>query len=561
MEKASGPNTSAFTPQRHDIGGAEPTAGLGNVSGHENALFFLEKEPFAEVSQRRASAAGLVSLGWRERPQLSEHLAWLLEHETDALTVCSLYQAVLATHPESWTLLDWQRRLLETTPFSLLKTVVVDGLLSEGLLHVDTAEGQALIKTLDPSQVDHRALLTEHLWLIGQTDGRTTDEVVALLRPDAPMADKVAGVRIVRFSNDEHINEQALPALYDLFRAERHAGLSLKIGQTLVHKRGYSVDLDMAAFFIRAFYDDGAPAASNALASIFFSVESFLLDDCFQDKRPPSAVSAALLSRFSPSALPAAGAAVANALAALSIDPSNSLVAFASTAALQASGHDSTEGARLVVVTAKAGEDPVARALAIRVLAEKPRALLPLLNDLKALVVATQTDPRVRRAASHALVNSRRSGLPVRMPEVIDLHFRYLTQAPFDHFADALHSSDISDQARHFLKRFAQNIDAIGSEEARRSAFYLMSNSFSFGLDEAFEPHWPQVVGLMLRALDEPGHGELHYMIFWNMLNDVVIPEPAASVFERGLKDRLKTVPFENRSRELIEGWLGKRRR
>jgi hypothetical protein len=290
---------------------------------------------------------------------------------------------------------------------------------------------------------------------------------------------------------------------------------------------------------------------------VFYGVEGFLMDSFMRGESRHSMLTDALLASFSPARLPPDGAAIIEALTFISTDVANPFAAFAATAALGATHQPNDAGTQLVLDTARNGADPVACALAIRVLGQQPRALLPLSDVLKGRAVAPDTDPRVRRAAFHALINTHQSGLPTQIPEVIDLYFRYLTEAPFDHFGDALHGSDVGKNPEHYLSRFAENFAAIGSASARQAAFNMISSPFGFGIAPEFQPHWSQVVQLMLKALDNPRDGNLHYSIFWDMLHEVEVPDDAATVFARGLKDRLGRVKYTKRSRALIDGWLG----
>jgi hypothetical protein len=547
-----------FTPQRHELHGPDAAPGFDTLGDRENALLGIEKELHLDVAKRRMLAAVLTGLGWRKTPHLAEHLAWLLARETDALTAYSLYGAVLATHPQRWTLHTWQLELLRTTPFAMMRTVILDDLLSEGLVDVDSAEGKAVLALLDMANPEHRALVTEHRWLVGDTATCDIREVVALLQPSASMPEKIAGTRIIQFSDDPRLETHALPQLAALFRVERHPGLSLKIVDTFVRKRQFQIDPDMIAFLIRAWHGDGIPASKTGMGSVFHGVEGFLMDSFMRGEQRQSTLTDALLASFAPVRLPPDGTAVIEALTVISTDVTTPFAAFAATAALGAIRQPNDAGTQLVLETARSGEDPVARALAIRVLGTQPRALLQLIDVLKERVVAPDADPRVRRAAFHALINTHQSGLPTRIPEVIDLYFRYLTEAPFDHFGDALHGSDVGKEPELYLRRLGENLGAIGSASARQAAFNMISNPFGFGIAQEFAPHWAKVVQLMLRALDNPRDGDLHYSIFWNMLNDVAVPEGAAAVFASGLKDRLARVKYTKRSRGLIEHWLGR---
>lgn len=550
-----------FSPQRYEIGGTDPQPGLDTLGDHQNTLAVIEQELHLEVGKRRAIAASLAGLGWRwrETPHLAEHLAWLLSRETDALTAYSLYRAVLATHPERWHLFDWQRDLIGTTPFALLRTAIIDDLSGEGALDVKSEEDKALTALLDMANPEHRALMAEVNWLAGNSAQAGVDTVVSMLQPAASMPEKVAAMRIVQFASDARLEEKAVPALLALFRIERHPGLSLKIADTIVRKHGYRIDLETIAFFIRAWHADQMPASRIAMGSMLFGVEGFLLDKFMEGEQRSSALTDALLAQFSPARLPADGAAIVASLTAISIDGTHPLAAFAATATLQATGHPHAAGAQLVLHMAEREQDPANRAFAIRVLGEQPRALLPLLDTLKALAVAPNTDARVRRSAFHALVNTRQSALPTEAPEVIDLYFQYLTSAPFEHFADAVHGSDVAKAPEHFLVRFAENFDAIKSEAARQAAFNLLAAPFAFGIDTAFQPHWDKVVALMLRALDTPADGDLHYTLFYNLLHDVAVPEGPAALFAEGLKARLARVAYTERSRGLMEAWLSSR--
>jgi hypothetical protein len=549
-------NSQRFTPQRHEIGAADAAIGMDNLEAHENALRDIEKEIHIATSARRAIAAGLTGIGWRESHHLSEHLAWLLERETDALTAYSLYRAVINTHPQRWTITPWVHQVLKTTPFPMLRAVILDELFDEGDIDLESSEGQALLAQLDTENPDHQALLAEHLWLIDADTKCPIDDVIGMLDVQASMPQKVAAMRIVQFTSDPELDQRAMPALMALFARERHNGLSLKIGDILVRKHGFKIDLDAIAFFIRAWHSDGILTAKIAMGSMLFGVEDFLMDNFFRGEQRQSALTEALLGAFSPTRLPTDAASVVDALTALSTDITNPLAAFAATAALAETGYPHTAGRQVVLHTAKTGADPLARALAIRVLGQQPKALQPLLGELRALCVATDTDPRVRRAAFHAMVNTEQSGLAVKSKEVIDLYFQYLREAPFVHFGDALHGSDIEPVASYFLECFSQSIEKIKSEQARQAAFNLISSPFGFGIATEFEPHWPAVIQLMLTALDQPKHGELHYTIFWNMLHDVVVPKRAAAAFGKGLHQRLTQIKYTRRTRGLIEDWL-----
>ncbi len=529
---------------------------MDSLGDHENALAALESELHLSVCQRRTMAASLMGLGWRKTAHLSEHLAWLLSRETDALTAYSLYQTVMSTHPERWTLTSWADEVLRTTPFSLLRTAILDDLMGAVSIDFESTEGQALMALLDKANPEHRALLAEHLWLADADSKCPIAEVVDMLRVLASMAEKVAATRIVQFADKPPLDESALPALMALFRVECHPGLSLKIADILVRKHNFRVDLEMLAFFIRARHQDGIAAAEMAMGSMLHGVEGFLTDSFLLGEPRKSALTQALLAAFSPARLPADAASVVDALVAISIDINEPFAAFAATAALAATNHHSDAGRRLVLQMAQKGGDPVARALAIRVLGQQPKALLPLLNELKALTVAVDSDPRVRRAAFHALVHTQQSGLPVQITQVIDLYFQYLREAPFTHFGDAMYGSNAAQAPAHFLAQFTESLGLIPSEPARQAAFNILCNPFGFGVSPEFKPYWTQIIPLMLAALDKPRHGGLHYTIFWNLLHEVALPEHAVNTFRQGLAERLKRVKYTKRTRGLIENWL-----
>lgn len=545
-----------FIPRRYEIGGADPAMGMDKLEAYENALRDMEKEVHIATSARRVIAAGLVGIGYRESPQLAEHLAWLLERETDALTAYSLYRAVMSTHPEYWKLTSWVNKTLQTTPFPLLRAVILEELLSEARVDFDDPEGQAQLALLDQAQPDHRALLAEYLWLGGSDSKCPVDEVVSMLRLDASMPEKVAAMRVFQFTDDVQLDERAWPALMRLFRAEKHVGLSLKIADILVRKHHFRLNLDLLTFFLRARLEDGVVAAETAMVSMLFGVEDFLMDNILPDESRKSALTKALLSFFAPERLPSDAKSVVDALTVICTDITEPFAAFAATAALAETGHSHEAGRQFVFQTAQSCDEPVARALAIRVLGKQPQALLPLQDELKALTVAPGTDPRVRRAAFHALVYREQSGLSVKMVEVIDLYFQYLREAPFAQFADAVHVSDVAQEPAHFVARFAESLALIPSQAARQAAFHLISNPFGFGLDQSFKAYWDQIVALMLIALDNPRHGDLHYAIFWNMLHEVAVPKRAAMVFSKGLKERQTHIKYTQRTRRLIEDWL-----
>lgn len=550
-------DTYAFTPQRYEIGGANVALGMEDLEAYENSLRDMEQEIHAATGGRRAIAARLIGIGWRETHQVAEHLAWLLERETDALTAYSLYHAVMATHPESWTITSWVQQVFKTTPFPILRTVILEDMFNEGSVNFDAAEDRDLMALLDSKYPQHRALLAEHQWLAGGDSKCPLNDVIDMLSAQASMAEKVAALRIVQFTSDAELDQRALPALMALFRVEQHAGLSLKIADVLVRKHSFNIDLETLAFFVRTWHADGIVAAKTGMKLMLFGTEGFLMDDFFQGEQRKSALTEALLAAYSPSRLPENEASIVDALHVISADLADPFAAFAATAALGAVGQPLEGGIdTLLFQTAKSGVDPVGRALAIRVLGQQQKALLPLLDELKSLCVAAHTDSRVRRSAFHALVNTRQSGLAIKKEEVIDLYFQYLREAPFSYFADALHGSDVAHAASYFLKIFAESIKTIDSESARAAAFNLLSNSFGFGVSSDFERYWPQVIELMLAALDQSAHGDLHYTIFWNLLHEVDVPEKAAGAFSKGLKDRLSRIEYTQRTRDLIQEWL-----
>ncbi len=106
------------------------------------------------------------------------------------------------------------------------------------------------------------------------------------------------------------------------------------------------------------------------------------------------------------------------------------------------------------------------------------------------------------------------------------------------------------------MARLTESFGAIGSQSARQAALQLVLNPFAFGIEKAFEPFWMQIIHVMLKALDNPRHGNLRYTIFWNLLHDVDVPQPAAIEFAKGLTDRLARVKYTKRTRGLIEHWL-----
>jgi hypothetical protein len=553
------PEDAPFVPQRHTALGADAAPGMQALDESVvNRLLDLERELLLETSSRRAMAATLPGLCAQATAHLAEHLAWLLEREPDALTALSLYRAVLATHPMDWTIWAWKDQVLRTTPFPLLRSALLADLLAKAELDLESEDGQALLALLDMGDPEHRAQVAEHRWMVSDPSKCNVSDLVAMLQPSASMPEKLAAVRVMHFMNEPDLDAQGVPALRALFRVEQHPGLSLRLAETIVKKHGYKVNLELLAFLIRARLGDGVAAAEQALGSHLFGSEGYLLDNftCLGEERSVH-LATALLARFSASHLPESASAVAQALTDISVDIGSPLAAFAATAALQEARLPSAAaGAELVRSAARASPDPVTRALAIRVLGQQPRALLPILDDLKALAVASDTDPRVRRSAFHALVNRHQSALPTKMREVIDLWFQYLREAPFEHFADAMHGSDVAKESAHFVAQFSASFEAIASESARQAAFQLIQEPFGFGIATEFEAHWDGVVALMLRALDRARHEQLHYFIFWNLLHGVPMPARASNIFATGLKARLERMKYPKRSRQLIEGWL-----
>jgi hypothetical protein len=542
-----------FKPQRHDLSSADEL-GLADLDEKfVNAATVLADDHHLEVGKRRMVAAIFGSMPWRETPHVAEHLAWLVEREPDALAACSLYFGVIAAHPSAWTIWEWKHHLVQTTQLPLLRTAVMGNLIGEAELDFESDEGRSLLALMDPSDPEQRTFIVEQQWLVGEPL-RDVAEIIAMLAPHAAMPEKYAAIRIMRFSDDPRLAEHALGVLRELFGVESHSGLSLRIADALVWKSNFRLDLDLIAFVIETFHRSGVAAGEVALASMLYGVEGFLMDSFSSGEESTNTLTKALLGAFrSHDHVDASD--IVKALTELSVDSSNAQAAFAATAALEELREPNTPGVQLVLDTARQSSDATARALAIRVLARKPRGLLPLLDELTALAVDANTDPSVRRSAFHAMLDHD-AGLGVTVKRVIDLYFQYLREAPFDHFGDALSSSDAAKVPAHFLHRFAESLDDIGSEAAREAAFRLVADTFSFGVQEEFAPHWDAIAGLMLRALEKSRHGQLHYFLFWNMLNDVSVPVPAAATFAAGLRDQLGRVKHTKATRGLIENWL-----
>jgi len=548
-----------FVPQRRPQLFADAAPGMETLDeAVANLLATLERELMLETSARRAMAATLPGLGSRSTAHLAEHLAWLLEREPDALTALSLYRAVLATHPMYWKIWAWTDQVMRTTPFPLMRSALLADRMAAAGLDLESEDGLARLALLDMADPEHRAQLEEYRWLVSDPSKCEMSDLIAMLQPSASMPEKLAALRVMHFMSEPDLDAQGVPALLALFRVEKHPGLSQRLAETIVKKHGFKVNLALLAFLICARLRDGVSAAEEAMASHLFGNEGFLLDKLtYLGEERSAHLATALLARFSASHLPENASAVAQALTDISVDIASPMAAFAATAALQEARLPSAvAGAELVSSAARTSHDPVTRALAIRVLGQQPRALLPMLDDLKALAVAADTHPRVRRSAFHALVNRHQSALPTKMREVIDLWFQYLREAPFEHFADAMHGSDVAKESAHFVAQFSASFDAIASESALQAAFELIQEPFGFGIRAEFEAHWDQVVLLMLRALDRPRHGQLHRFIFWNMLHEVPMPPQTAALLATGLKERLERVKYTKRSRQLIEGWL-----
>jgi hypothetical protein len=542
-----------FRPQRHNLSATDLPGFSGLDEKYVSAALCLADDHHVETGKRRMLAAGLASVPWQETPHVAEHFAWLIEREPDALTACSLFFGVIAAHPSAWTIWEWKHHVLRTTQLPLLRTAIMGNLIGEAEFDFDSDEGISLLALMDPADAEQRTFLIEHQWLAGEPN-RDVAEIVAMLSPNASMAEKSVAIRIMRFSDDPRLGERAMPALRELFRNEGHAGLSLRIADVLVWKSNFRIDLDLVAFVIETFHRSGVVAAEVALASMLYGVEGFLMDSFAAVEERSNTLTRAVLDSFTASDHVDASD-VLEVLSALSIDATNVQAAFAATAALEELHQPNAGGAQLVFDTARQGADPTARALAIRVLAKKPRALRSLCDELKGLTVGVATDPAVRRSAFHALLDHN-AGLGISVKQVIDLYFHYLCDAPFVHFGDAVSPSDAANVPAHYINRFTESFDDIASQEAREAAFRLVADTFSFGIQEEFVAHWGAIVALMLRAFEKPRHGQLHYFIFWNMLHDVDIPEPHGAAFRAGLRDQLTQVKYTKATRSLIENWL-----
>jgi hypothetical protein len=67
-----------------------------------------------------------------------------------------------------------------------------------------------------------------------------------------------------------------------------------------VRKRQFRIDLDMVAFLVRAWHDDGIPAAKIGLSSVFHGVEGFLMDSFLLGEPRRNLLTDALLALFHP---------------------------------------------------------------------------------------------------------------------------------------------------------------------------------------------------------------------------------------------------------------------
>jgi hypothetical protein len=545
-----------FVPKRYDVLGANLPPGIDNLGELDNALSDLTNDMHLDTVHRRATTARLAGLGWRATPHLAEHLAWLLEHETDELSACNLYYAILATHPQAWLLREWQLDLLNKSQLVMLRTVIITGFLSSGEIDIDDAQGKQLLKHIDHTNPEQRAELAKHLWLIDHKKKPSVAAVIEMLQPNAHMLEKTAALTVVKYTSDTRLKKSAQAPIRELFRSERQPRLSQIIGDHLVRLSTHAIDLELAVFFIQTWHRDEITAAKDALQRVFYSVESFLMDSFALGEERSSELTNALLAKFSASSLPNTPQALVQALTELSTDAQHSVAALAATAALQAAHSDNALGVQFALSIIQSNAEPKIRALAIRALGTKPFALTPIAEQLKTYAGARDTHPRIRRAAFDVLINTHQSGLRIKLENVIDLYFQYLTGAPFDHFADAMYTYVVAKNAHYFLSCLDQHLDKISSQSARIAAFNLINNSFGFGIDEAFTPHWLSVVRLMLRALDKPRHGDLHHQIFWNALHEVPMPIAAANEFSAGLKNRLKRIKYTKRTASMMEDWL-----
>lgn len=205
-----------------------------------------------------------------------------------------------------------------------------------------------------------------------------------------------------------------------------------------------------------------------------------------------------------------------------------------------------------------AGDDsnPPAQALVIRVLGRQAGALKPERDRLRDLAIAPGTAADVRRAVFLVMADTRRSGMGIGMKEVIDLFLAYLQHPGFDYAAYALFTSDLQSVEGHYIARLSASFDHIPDEAGRLAAMDLIEASFGWGFDPVFDPWRTETTALLLASLDRVHEEDLHARVFWNMLNEVILPEPHRAHFAAGLRDRLARLPYSGKTRSSIEGWL-----
>lgn len=543
--------TPTFTPQPHDLYGEDTKVGdLGEAANH---LEDLANDLFAEVSRRRTAAAGLPGLGWRKEPHLAEHLAWLLAHETDALTAYCLYRAVLATHPSAWQLADWQRAVGATTPFPLLITAVLDDLAGEGM--VDTEGGDAsLIAHLRSEWPEERAQSIDLHRLDHSGSSPYDPHLKEMLRSDATIAEKSRAIRMVRFMSRDDADASLLAATKALFEAEKHPGLSNMAGKTLHQMLNAPCDAEGLAFAIDTYHIKGIEAAKDLLTSLLYGVEGYLLDTFDAQSTVPQGLADTLLQRFSASHPAESAEWIIDAIRTIAKDRSRPLAALSAVSWL--SRCKLAEGAVDGLALEMAGDPSNAEAqgLAIRVLARKSGALLPLLDRLKEGAQAASTSPNVRRAMFDALVTPR-SGLNVPREDVVELYLTYLKHPEFAHFAHAIHTPDLASVASHYATRLAAEFADIPDQSARIDGLDLLTATFTWGLDPIFDDARAETTKVLLAALDRPKEEDLHFKVYWNILK-AELPEPHKSTFAAGLRERLGRIEYSDRTRGNLELWL-----
>lgn len=524
--------------------------------------FYSKLEEFTLIDVYESASRRLQSLKlidgapYFKETEASKKVLALLEEELDELVAINLYQVGVALHPQPWKLHDWKlNELLMSTPFPSIRKIIFEEFLAEGSL-TPGEDYPEQIGALDKNRPEDRAILWEIERYSGNTNSKkSAKEMRKMLLESASITEKLLALKTLSYSNVDERSKEDVAALKSLFLVEKHPGLSKKIAEVLAKISTRTCDEEMIVFALNACHLNKVSAADRLLRSLLYGIEGYLQDDLSAQDAQSEGFTELLLqsfkgvtSKISEKDLNSKAREIAKDLT----KPKALLSATAWIAKCKKAEPGLYDSGLKLFTESK---DPAVRALAIRSLGNNFGVLGAYVEELKELASGEGVDENVRRAAFFVLL-SRKSGLGLSLKSVLDLYFIYLQHPGFSHFGDAVYSDQVAREAEYYIVELSKIFDKIPTQTARKYAIEHFSKSFGFGLEPAFDPWRKEVVELMLASLNRPKEEDLHYFIFWNILNGDPLSKEDKKLFKAELKKKLETIPYSELSKSRIEGWI-----